>query len=278
MKKVCTLYLQRNLPDVTNKFGDHFLKWNGDISDFYVIESGSDPNRLSKFTNNTFYASSPEAVKNGLRFCRGFNFGLIELEKIKKKYEFIILSFGDAVLFDEPTVDILLNEMYLYPKMGIISPTCPKWGDDVNGTFNGRETTAHWLTPHVFWMFRTEYIKQVINQNNDSTLTSHFYDGTNFRGYDTDTEIILRAYQNDWFYAVTKKTKHLENHELTTNNYEEMKTEKYSEHKKLMWDEGMVWLKKKYGFDGKHQMRQLAYSNYLNFFKNNPNLQHLMSS
>ena len=276
MKKVCTLYLQRNLPNVTNKFGDHFLKWNGDISDFYVIESGSDPDRLSKFTNNTFYASSPEAVKNGLRFCRGFNFGLIELEKIKKKYEFIILSFGDAVLFDEPTVDILLNEMYLYPKVGIISPTCPKWGDDVNGAFNGRETIAHWLTPHVFWMFRTEYITQVINQNNDPTLINHFYDGTNFRGYDTDTEIILRAYQNDWFYAVTNKTKHLENYELTTNNYEEMKTEKYSEHKKMMWDEGMEWLKRKYGFSGKQGMRNLTYTTYIQFFKKNPHLQHLM--
>jgi hypothetical protein len=43
-----------------------------------------------------------------------------------------------------------------------------------------------------------------------------------------------------------------------------------------MWSEGMAWLKKKYGFDGKNQMRQLTYSTYLNFFSHNPNLQHLM--
>jgi hypothetical protein len=275
-KKVCTLYLQRNLPDVTNEFGDHFLKWNNDVSDFYVIESGSDDDRVSKFKDNTFHATWPDAVENGLRWCRGFNYGLLELKKLGKEYEFIALALGDSVLFDEPTIEILLGEMEKYPKIGIISPGNSTWGDDVNGRYRGRDTIAHWLTPQVFWMFRTAYIDQVVEANNDQTLINYFYDGNNFRGYDCDTELILRAYQNGWFYAITRKVSHRENQTLTATLHETIKTDTQSKHQRLMWSEGMAWLKKKYGFDGKNQMRQLTYSTYLNFFSHNPNLQHLM--
>ena len=85
MKNICTLFLQRNLPEVTNVFGDHFLKWNGNVSDFYVIESGSDKKNLSKFTNQTLHADWPDAIKNGLRIGRGFNYGLLELKKLSRK-------------------------------------------------------------------------------------------------------------------------------------------------------------------------------------------------
>ena len=275
MKNVCTLYLQRNLPDVTNAFGDHFLKWNDDISDFYVIESGSDKDNLSKFKDRTFYADWPDAVQNGLRFCRGFNYGLIEMQKLAKNYEFIVLAFGDTELFDEPTIEILMEEMDRYPKMGIITPTSPRWGDDINKSFHDRDTVAHWLTPHVFWMFRTEYINQVAEQNNDFTFMNYFYDGNNFRGYDADTEMILKAYQNDWFFAVTRKASHNERHDLTVDNYKLMKTEPYNVHKSLMWDEGMKWLKQKYGFDGKQQMRHLVMSHFVAFFQRNPELMDL---
>jgi len=57
-KPVANLILNRNLPDISNDLGDHILKWNSDVTDVYVIESGSDANKLSKYCK--FWANWPE--------------------------------------------------------------------------------------------------------------------------------------------------------------------------------------------------------------------------
>ena len=111
MKKCCTILLQRNLPEVTNKIGDQILKYNSEITDFYVVESGSDDNMLSKFTKNTFHANWKDARKNGLRTGRGFNYGLTELKKQGKKYDYYFLITGDTVLEQDECVNILVREM-----------------------------------------------------------------------------------------------------------------------------------------------------------------------
>ena len=48
MKKVATIILNRNLPDVTNNLYEHIYRFDDDITDIYVVEAGSDPNKLSK--------------------------------------------------------------------------------------------------------------------------------------------------------------------------------------------------------------------------------------
>ena len=47
MKDCCTILLQRNLPDVTNKTGDVILENSSDITDFYAQD-------ILKNTNITF--------------------------------------------------------------------------------------------------------------------------------------------------------------------------------------------------------------------------------
>ena len=47
MKKVATIILNRNLPKLTDKLYTN-LKKNNKISDFYVLEAGSDYKKLSK--------------------------------------------------------------------------------------------------------------------------------------------------------------------------------------------------------------------------------------
>ena len=279
MKKICTIYLQRNCPDETNRFGDHFLKWNGDISDFYVIESGSDHDKLSKFKDNTFHANWPDALENGLRFPRGLNYGLIELAKIRSDYEYIIISNGDTQLFDEPTVQILLEEMEKYPKMALLSPVSPGWGNDIWSTFRGRDTVAHRLFPYEFWMIRSTFIQEISQKNRneeDPDIFNYFFDGNNFRGYDADTEIILKAYQNDWFAGITNRVKQMENEDLNEINFLAMKTESNTTARTKMFNEGMIWLKEKYGFKNKHEMRNLILYHYTNFFNNNKAMRELM--
>ena len=276
MKKCCTILLQRNLPEVTNKIGDEILQNNDNLTDFYVVESGSDDDRLSKFTENTFHANWDEARENGLRTGRGFNFGLTELKKIGKEYEYYFLVTGDTVFEQKNCVEILLKEMESNPKMGIISPLSRKWGNEFSHLWDKNRTQSVALIPHVAWMFRSELIDIISEDFSSKDFMGYLYDGTNFRCYDADTEILVKSYLYDFFPAITSKVYIKEDELLTDRNFKVMKTENRETHKKLMWDEGMAWLKRKYNFDGKQQMRQLLHQSRHLFFNRNPNLRSMI--
>ena len=80
-KRVAILLLQRNLPEASDALFDQLIK-DGDnekLCDFYVIESGSDDDKLSKYCK--FHANWPEAIEKGMHYCRGMNYGLSELHK-----------------------------------------------------------------------------------------------------------------------------------------------------------------------------------------------------
>ena len=42
MKKVATIILNRNLPEVTDKLCEHIKFYDGELTDIYVVEAGSD--------------------------------------------------------------------------------------------------------------------------------------------------------------------------------------------------------------------------------------------
>ena len=272
MKKCCTILLQRNLPEVTNKIGDQILQNNEEITDFYVVESGSDDSMLSKFTKNTFHANWEDARKNGLRTGRGFNYGLTELEKLGKKYEYYFLVTGDTVLEQDECVKILVEEMESNKKMGIISPLSKRWGKEFEHMWEKNMTKSVTLIPHVAWMFRSDLVDRISLDFNSKDYMGYLYDGENFRCYDADTEILVKCYQYGYFPAITSKVYISEDELLTDRNFEKMKTENRDTHKKLMWDEGMAWLKRKYNFNGKQEMRSLLHHSRYNFFKSNPEL------
>ena len=46
MKRVATIILNRNLPDVTDSLAAHINQFDGDITDVFVVEAGSDRNNL----------------------------------------------------------------------------------------------------------------------------------------------------------------------------------------------------------------------------------------
>ena len=58
--KFCTIILNRNLPEVTNKLYTNIKKNNE--TDIYVLEAGSDRNKLSKYV--TWHEKSASVVKN----------------------------------------------------------------------------------------------------------------------------------------------------------------------------------------------------------------------
>ena len=82
MKSIATIILNRNLPEATNKLYEHLVKYDGTDTDIYVLEAGSDDNKLSKYY--TWHAKSDEIVRQGLRYSRGMNYALLQLYKEKK--------------------------------------------------------------------------------------------------------------------------------------------------------------------------------------------------
>ena len=79
-----SVILNRNLPDVTDVLYESLYKNNSDKTDIYVVEAGSDKNKLSKHC--TWWANWDEAMIQGLRVPRGVNYALLQLLNEKTFY------------------------------------------------------------------------------------------------------------------------------------------------------------------------------------------------
>ena len=123
MKQVATLILNRNLPKVTDKLYRHIKKYDGEYTDIFVIEAGSDKKNLSDHT--TWYADWPEAKRDGLRYARGMNYGLSMLFKEKKfyKYDAFFLLTNDTELEKKSTIKNLIDIFEIHKRLGILSPS-----------------------------------------------------------------------------------------------------------------------------------------------------------
>ena len=82
MTKIATIILNRNLPKETDRLYEHVQKNNKNITDIYVVESGSSLANLSKYC--TWHANWKEAKEKGLLYstlqheadiCPSFEFG-----------------------------------------------------------------------------------------------------------------------------------------------------------------------------------------------------------
>ena len=98
------------------------------------------------------------------------------------------------------------------------------------------------------------------------------FDGNNFRGYLSESEIIAKAYINDWAAAITTKVFAEENETYLLEKSDLIRTDNYTENKKLYLEEGKIWMKNKYGFNSRWDMNHYVKSFYDKFFEYNPDL------
>ncbi len=99
---------------------------------------------------------------------------------------------------------------------------------------------------------------------------SFLYDGTNFRGYSFESELIAKAYANDWAAAITAEVWAEENESHLLNQADLIKTEGYEENLKLYVEEGRRRMRNKYGFNSRWSMQQYVKSFYDHFFEFHP--------
>lgn len=270
MKRVATIILNRNLPEVTERLCGFLLENSGNLTDLFIVESGSESEKLSKYC--TWWANWEESMRYGLRYPRGFNFGLTKLleEGKFKNYDYFFLVCNDTEFEEKSAIEVLISEMEKHPRVGILSPCSKRWGE--YKLLQKNETKYFWYVQHISWFIRREYIESIMETEEPSYM-NFLYDGTNFRGYGADIELIVKGYANDWATAITKKVLINENEELLKTKADLIKTEHYEENLVNVINEGKKWLHRKYGFNSRWTMQMYAKFMYEKFFEYFPELE-----
>jgi len=265
--KFCTIILNRNLPEVTNKLYANIKKNNE--TDIYVLEAGSDKNNLSKHV--TWHEKSSSVIKNGLRFPRGMNYALHKLWKnnLFQKYDYFFLLTNDTEFKNYKFQKKFETILKKHPRIGILSPCSENWGEIQ--LLKKEKIKYFWFIHNNAILIKKEFIEGVMIKNKKSYL-NFLYDGNNFRGYGTESELIAKAYINNWSAAITSEVIISENESYLLNQAKEIKTDSYDKNLKLYIQEGLKWMENKYGFKSKWSMQMYVKTFYDQFFNYNPDL------
>ena len=269
MNRIATIILNRNLPEPTDILYEHLLTVDGDMTDIFVLEAGSDDDKLSKYC--TWHANDLDIKKNGLRYGRGMNFALLKLyeEKRWSNYDAFFLLTNDTELEKNKTIKPLIEIFNTHSKLGILSPCSRRWGE--RSLLSSQPTKYFWFIHNHALLLRREFLESIMNIS-DQSFMNFIFDGSNFRGYLSESELIAKAYANDWAAGITSKVYVEENESYLLEKSDLIKTEKFQDNIQLYLEEGKLWIKQKYGFNSRWSMQQYVKNFYDLFFENNPDL------
>lgn len=267
MKRVATIILNRNLPDPTNRLVEHLKEYDEEFTDIFVVEAGSDKDRISKYCS--WHAESKEIKEIGLRYNRGMNYGLVELWKngTFKQYDAFFLLTNDTELDRTQSIKPLLRIIDEHSKIGILSPCSRRWGEKY---LLGRDETKYfWFIHNNAYFLRREFVEDICETENPDYM-NFLFDGTNFRGYLSEEELIAKAYANNWAAGITNEVWVEENESHLLNHADIIKTESYVDNMQLYLTEGLLWAKRKYGYRNHWVMQQYVRQFYDSFFEYYP--------
>ncbi len=270
MKKVATIILNRNLPEPTNKLFEFLEKEESDINDTFIVEAGSNKDQLSKYY--TWYEDSLEVMKNGLRFPRGMNYGLSKLYESGKyhDYDAFLLITNDTEFLDRKPISKLMKIIEKHEKLGLLSPCSRRWGEFqlLKGKY---KTKYFWHIQNTAYLIKKELINNIGNFDKQDS-NKFLFDGENFRGFCSESELIAKSYINDWAAGITSEVSIIENEQYLLSMAKIINTENYETNLQLYIEEGKNWMKKKYGFKTRWSMNQYTKLFYDKFFEYYPEL------
>jgi hypothetical protein len=151
--------------------------------------------------------------------------------------------------------------------VGILSPCAARWGERL--LLKEQPTKYFWFIHNNAYLLRREFVESIFNVDQPDQM-NFIFDGSNFRGYGSETELIAKAYANDWAAAITSEVWAGENESYLLNQSDLIKTEGYEENLKLYVEEGRRWMRNKYGFNSRWSMQQYVKYFYDNFFEFHP--------
>tara|TARA_Y100000591_G_scaffold299148_1_gene291521 strand:+ start:221 stop:1048 length:828 start_codon:yes stop_codon:yes gene_type:complete len=268
-KRVATIILNRNLGTITNNLYKKIYKYNKKYTDIFVIDSGSDVKKKSKYT--TWSANWKKAKQNGLRFSRGMNYGLFKMyqENTFKNYEYFLLLTNDSEVESKPFIKELVNIMNKVKSIAILSPCSKKWGEKV--LLKEKKLKFFWYIHNNAYFVRKDFI-ELVRKKKKFNYLNFLFDGKNFRGFGADSELIMKAYKNNMSAAITSKVWIEENENYLLKKSSLIKTDPYDRNLKLYINEGLKWIKRKYNFDSRWDMHLHVKKYYNIFFEKNKKL------
>ncbi len=266
-KKVAVIILNRNLAEETDALCAQIEKYDASIADIYVVESGSDPAKLSKHCS--WHVNDADTTQNGLRYARGFNYGLAQLYKEGKfaNYDYFFLCCNDISFDQTAIITKLVEEMEKHPRLGILSPCAELWGEKL--LIPAEETRYYWDLQFLSWLVRRDFVESIM-ETESPDMMNFFFDGNNFRGYAADLEMMIKAYANDYAAAITTKVWQKEDDSRLRTKADLMKTDPYDLNLQRCYDEGKLWMRRKYGFNNRWTMQSAAKFFYDEFMKHYP--------
>ena len=267
MKRIATIVLNRNLPDVTDALCDRLERIDGELTDVFVVEAGSDENRLSRHC--TWHADWTEARTHGLRYQRGMNYALSQLlhEGRFGQYDSFFLLTNDTEFGEEPVLAPLLDVLSEHPRVGLLSTCSRHWGERL--LLKEQDTRYFWYIHNTAYLLRREFIESIM-ETEEPCYMNFLFDGTNFRGYGAVSELIAKGYANDWAAAITSRVWAEENATHLLTKADLIRTETYDENIRLYIEEGRRWMRQKYGFNSRWSMQRYVKFLYDQFFVFHP--------
>jgi hypothetical protein len=269
MKPVATIILNRNLPAPTDALYEFISQSEGHLTDVFVLEAGSDIKNVSKYM--TWRADWPDALSNGLRYCRGMNYGIWKLWKEDKlfNYKYLFLLTNDVELACANTISVMMDCFVEHQHLGLLSPCSPRWGE--TRLLARHNLKYFWFIHNNAYMVSIRLLKAIGNFHEDHI--DLLFDGNNFRGYGTEQELIAKSYLNDFAAGITSRVMANENEDYLLQLSDLIKTDTYEENKRLYLAEGLQWMRKKYGFQSHWDLNSYAKNCYERFFDDHPDLE-----
>ena len=162
-----------------------------------------------------------------------------------------------------PPTAPMKNLLKEHKRVGILSPCSARWGERL--LLQKAETKYFWFIHNNALLLRRNFIESVMEKEKPNYL-NFLFDGSNFRGYFSESELIAKAYANNWAASITAKVFAEENESYLLNKADLIRTESYDENIRLYIKEGEYWLRRKYGFNSRWSMQQYVKSFYDSFF------------
>ena len=186
------------------------------------------------------------------------NYGLSRLwreGRFKGCNAFFLLT-NDTEFEVAPTVAPLLSVLDEHPHVGILSPCARRWGEKL--LLKQQSTRYFWFIHNNALMLRRQFMENICDEDAAETSdgAGFLFDGNNFRGYGSESELIAKAYANDWGAAITTRVLAEENESHLLDKADLIKTEGRSENLRLYVAEGQAWMRRKYGFNSRWSMQQ----------------------
>ena len=185
------------------------------------------------------------------------------------RFDFFFLLTNDTELNPSQTILPLLKIFDSHPKLGILSPCSTRWGEKL--LLSEQSTKYFWFIHNNALMLRRQFLETIMQREN-ANFMNFIFDGSNFRGYLSESELIAKAYANDWAAAITTEAYAEENESYLLEKADLIKTEVFQENLRLYLEEGKIWMKNKYGFNSRWSMHQYVKCFYDLFFAHNPEL------